>query len=97
MEENHDSGRGLAMGLLAGVAIGALIGAAVGLLFAPQPGTKTRESIGSNLSTAVDKIKQMAESVQTNVQSKAEQVRDTMKEEIAKRREQREGTEENPA
>jgi len=96
MEDNQDNGRGLALGLLAGVALGALIGAAMGLLFAPQPGTKTRESIGSNLTTAVDKIKQMAESVQTNVQGKAEQVRDAMKDEIAKRRDQRESTEETP-
>jgi gas vesicle protein len=94
MSNENQEGRGMALGLLAGIAIGALIGAAVGLLFAPQPGTKTREDIGANVASAVEKIKEIAESVGTSVAAKAGQVKETVKEEIAKRREARAESEE---
>ena len=94
MSNENQEGRGLAMGLLAGVAIGALIGAAVGLLFAPQPGSKTREDIGANVASAVEKIKEVAESVGAKVTAKVGQAKDAIQDEIAKRREGREGSEE---
>jgi gas vesicle protein len=94
MGNEGQEGRGMALGLLAGIAIGAVIGAAVGLLFAPQPGSKTREDIGANVATAVEKIKEIAENVGSTVGAKAQQVKEAVKDEIAKRREARAGSEE---
>jgi gas vesicle protein len=94
MGNENQEGRGMALGLLAGIAVGALIGAAVGLLFAPQPGSKTREDIGSNVATAVEKIKEIAENVSSSVSAKAGQVKTAVKDEIAKRREARDESQE---
>ncbi len=41
--------------LLAGFGLGALIGGLAGLLFAPKPGTETREQIGSKVKELKDK------------------------------------------
>ena len=44
VHENED--KNVLLYMLAGVGLGALIGAAAGLLFAPKPGTETREELG---------------------------------------------------
>lgn len=44
--------------LLAGFGLGALIGAVAGILFAPKPGTETREELTHKLKEAKDKTEE---------------------------------------
>lgn len=45
MNDNDD--KNVLLYMLAGVGLGALIGAAAGLLFAPKPGTETRDDLSN--------------------------------------------------
>lgn len=47
MHDNDD--KNVMLFMLAGIGLGALIGAAAGLLFAPKPGTETREMLADKL------------------------------------------------
>ncbi|MGD0354836.1 MAG: YtxH domain-containing protein [Dehalococcoidia bacterium] len=63
---NRDS----SSGFFAGLIIGAIIGAAVGLLYAPQPGSKTRRMVKEKASEAKDKAAEAVRRVKDAVSSK---------------------------
>lgn len=46
---SHHEDRNALIYLLAGFGLGALLGVAAGMLFAPRPGTQTREDLGGRI------------------------------------------------
>ncbi|MEP0765073.1 MAG: YtxH domain-containing protein [Fimbriimonadia bacterium] len=55
-DESGGEDRNVLIYMLAGIGLGALIGAAAGLMFAPKPGTETREDVAKQLAEMKRKL-----------------------------------------
>jgi gas vesicle protein len=102
MSDNDD--KSTMMSVLAGIGLGAIIGAAAGLLFAPKPGTETREDlkkaaedlksraegIVSELSTQVDELMQRSKELADTTRTKVQQAVEAGKQAMADKRKEME-------
>lgn len=70
--DQQDDERSVLLSVLAGIGIGVIVGAVAGLLFAPRPGTETRETISHTLTDLGNKISDLSQEVATRVKSAVE-------------------------
>ena len=77
-EFEHKEQSGNAMSVLIGMVIGAVVGAVTMLLFAPQPGEKTRAELQSGALKLRDRTVTTVKDTMTQVKSKANQIKADM-------------------
>ncbi len=87
MAENEE--KGVVVNFLAGVGLGATIGAGIALLFAPKPGTETREDLKKavqDLSKSTEELRRKSAEAIGSARTKAQQAYEATRETIQKRR-----------
>ena len=77
-EFEHKEQSGNAISVLIGMVIGALVGALTILLFAPQPGEKTRAELQAGALKLRDRTATTVKDTMTQVKSKANQIKAEM-------------------
>ncbi|MGE5707197.1 MAG: YtxH domain-containing protein [Bacteroidota bacterium] len=74
--------KGSGFELLSGLLVGGIAGFVLGLLVAPQPGTRTRERLGEQVSDAKLSTNELIESVRGNTESLLNTARASIEEKL---------------
>ena len=74
-EFERTAGTGSTKSLLAGLVVGSLVGAGTMLLFAPQPGSKTRAELKHGAEVLRDRTSETVKDTVTQVKSRADQIK----------------------
>ena len=82
--DHQDNEKNVMISVLAGIGIGVVVGAIAGLLFAPKPGSETREGIGTTLSDLGTKLSDLSQQVATRVKTAVETGKQAVAEKIEK-------------
>jgi gas vesicle protein len=79
MYREEGTGASFALGLFAG----AVIGAGVALLFAPKPGTETRELLGQQYRGLADRVSEATESLRQQARDRGQQISSQLSDRIS--------------